>query len=118
MWPKKEVEALRGMEICFIPAGHPHPEPVNLCRAAISGTARALVVRACSAGTGLAGLAGTTAAAIKRRPSGVNLRSKEGISPKIEDSWCGGNLRNGSSAGCAYLNCRNRLGRAGWNYGG
>lgn len=46
------------------------------------------------------------------------MRSKEGISPKIEDSWCGGNLRNGSSAGCAYLNCRNRLGRAGWNYGG
>ena len=30
----------------------------------------------------------------------------------------GGSLWSGSSAGCAYLNCRNRLGRAGWNYGG
>ena len=118
MWPKKEVEALRDMEICFIPAGHPHPEPVNLCRAAISGAARALVVRACTAGAGLAGLAGTAAAAIKRRPSGVNLRSKDGISPKIEGSWCGGGLGSGSGAGCACLGCGSGLGGAGWSCGG
>ena len=118
MWPKKEVEALRDMEICFIPAGHPHPEPVNLCRAAFSGTARALVVRACTAGSGLAGLAGTAAAAIKRRPSGVNLRSKDGISPKIEDSWRGGGLGGGSGAGCACLFWWGGLGRACWGCGG
>ena len=29
---------------------------------------------------------------------------------------CGGNLRNGSNAGLSYLNCRNRLRNANWNY--
>lgn len=28
----------------------------------------------------------------------------------------GGNLRNGSNAGSSYLNLRNRLGNARWNY--
>ena len=28
-----------------------------------------------------------------------------------------GNLRNRSNAGLAYVNCRNRLGNANWNYG-
>lgn len=28
----------------------------------------------------------------------------------------GGNLRDGSNAGSAYLNCRNRLDRTNWNY--
>ena len=28
----------------------------------------------------------------------------------------GGNLRNGSNAGGSYLNLRNRLGNANWNY--
>ena len=86
--------------------------------AALAGAARALVVRSCTAGPGLAGLAGTAAADIKRRPSGVNLRSKEGISPKIEDSWCGGARGGGSGAGCAFLHCGSWLGWAGWYCGG
>lgn len=35
---------------------------------------------------------------------------KEGLSPKyMRSHGAGGNLRNGSNAGSAYLNCRNRL---------
>lgn len=43
---------------------------------------------------------------------------KEGTSPQIhkDSRRKGGNLRNGSNAGASYLNCRNRLGNAGWNY--
>ena len=41
---------------------------------------------------------------------------KEGISPKYRGLMAHGNLRNGSNAGSGYLNCRNRLGNANWNY--
>ena len=45
----------------------------------------------------------------------------KGIAPNTTDKnkrtyGARGNLRNGSNAGSAYVNCRNRLDRTNWNY--
>src|SRR5699024_383436 len=42
---------------------------------------------------------------------------QRGIAPRILRDWLNcGNLRNGSNAGSSYLNCRNGLTNANWNY--
>lgn len=41
---------------------------------------------------------------------------KEGISPKNRGLMAHGNLRNASNSGPAYVNCRNSLRNANWNY--
>ena len=47
---------------------------------------------------------------------GEFFEEKEGISPKYRGLMAHGNLRNGSNDGPAYVNCRNSLGNANWNY--
>lgn len=98
-----------------------HLEAERILGAVISGMGRMLALCACIAGTGSAGRAGTSSAAIKIRSSGVNFRRKEGIAPDTTGTikrtyGARGNLRNGSNAGSVYVNCRNRLDRANWNY--
>ena len=92
-----------------------HLACVSIYRAGASGSARAPVLLACIAGSGLGAGTGVSPPAIKAF-GGEFPGGKEGYSPHKDSRCIGGNLRNGSNAGSAYLNCRNRLGNENWNY--
>ena len=88
---------------------------VSIYRAGTSGSARTPVRLPWIAGTGLGTGAGFAPPAIKAF-GGEFPGGKEGYSPHKDSRCIGGNLRNGSNAGSAYLNCRNRIGNENWNY--
>lgn len=90
----------------------------NIYRAVASGMARTRALRSCIAGAAFRLPGGTSSPAIDPEVVGGEFsEGKEGISPKyMRSHGAGGNLRNGSNAGSAYLNCRNGLSNARWNY--
>ena len=95
----------------------PLRECANGFRAVISGLARTRALRAWFAGAAFRMPGGTASPAIDPEVVGGEFsEGKEGISPKyMRSHGAGGNLRNGSNAGSAYLNCRNGLSHAWWS---